>query len=109
IGIIDNEPLWDNFRQGLRDLGYIENQNIAIEYRSAEGKVDRLVQAAHELVSLPVNTIVVVGSTAARAARQATSTIPIVGIAIGAPGEIGFRREPRTTGRKRDRKLLSGT
>src|SRR6516162_11880053 len=71
IGIIDDEPLWDNFRQGLRDLGYIENQNIAIEYRSAEGKVDRLVQAARELVSLPVNTIVVVGSTAARAARQA--------------------------------------
>ena len=90
IGIIDDEPLWDNFRQGLRDLGYIENQNIAIEYRSAEGKVDRLVQAARELVSLPVNTIVVVGSTAARAARQATSTIPIVGIAIGDPVRAGF-------------------
>ena len=90
IGIIDDEPLWDNFRQGLRDLGYIENQNIAIEYRSAEGKVDRLVQAARELVSLPVNTIVVFGSTAARAARQATSTIPIVGIAIGDPVRAGF-------------------
>jgi len=90
IGIIDDEPLWDNFRQGLRDLGYIENQNIAIEYRSAEGKVDRLVQAARELVSLPVNVIVVVGSTAAHAARQATSTIPIVGIAIGDPVRAGF-------------------
>ena len=90
IGIIDDEPLWDNFRQGLRDLGYIENQNIAIEYRSAEGKVDRLVQAARELVSLPVNAIVVFGSTAARAARQATSTIPIVGIAIGDPVRAGF-------------------
>ena len=90
IGIIDDEPLWDNFRQGLRDLGYIENQNIAIEYRSAEGKVDRLVQAARELVSLPVNTIVVFGSTAARAARQATLTIPIVGIAIGDPVRAGF-------------------
>ena len=90
IGIIDDEPLWDNFRQGLRDLGYIENQNIAIEYRSAEGKVDRLVQAARELVSLPVNAIVVFGSTAARAARQATLTIPIVGIAIGDPVRAGF-------------------
>src|SRR5215470_11981508 len=65
IGIIDDEPLWDSFRQGLRDLGYIENQNIAIEYRSAESKVDRLAQAARELVSLPVNIVVVFGSTEA--------------------------------------------
>jgi putative ABC transport system substrate-binding protein len=90
IGIIDDEPLWDSFRQGLRDLGYIENQNIAIEYRSAESKVDRLAQAARELVSLPVNIVVVFGSTAARAARQATSTVPIVMIAIGDPVRAGF-------------------
>jgi len=90
IGIIGDEPLWDNFRQGLRDLGYIENQNIAIEYRSSEGKVDRLAQAARELISVPVNIIVVFGSTVARAARQATSTIPIVMIAIGDPVRAGF-------------------
>jgi putative ABC transport system substrate-binding protein len=90
IGIIDDEPLWDSFRQGLRDLGYIENQNIAIEYRSAESKVDRLAQAARELVSLPVNIVVVFGSTEARAARQATSTVPIVMIAIGDPVRAGF-------------------
>src|SRR5262245_13431387 len=78
IGIIDDDPRWDNFRQGLRDLGYVENRNIAIEYRPAESRVDRLAQAARELVSLPVDVIVVGGSTAARAARQATSTIPIV-------------------------------
>jgi putative ABC transport system substrate-binding protein len=90
IGIIDDEPVWDNFRQGLRDLGYVENQNIAIEYRSAESKVDRLAQAARELVSLPVDVIVVNGSLAARAARQATSTIPIVMIAIGDPVRAGF-------------------
>src|SRR6516225_11380128 len=77
IGIIGDEPFWDNFRQALHDLGYIENQNIAIEYRSSEGKVDRLAQAARELISVPVNIIVVFGSTVARAARQATSTIPI--------------------------------
>jgi len=90
IGIIDDEPLWDSFRQGLRDLGYIENQNIAIEYRSAESKVDRLAQAARELVSLPVNIVVVFGSTEARAAQQATSTVPIVMIAIGDPVRAGF-------------------
>src|SRR5215472_6522414 len=90
IGIIDDEPLWDRFRQGLRDLGYIENQNIAIEYRSAESKVDRLAQAARELVSLPVNIVVVFGSTEARAAQQATSTVPIVMIAIGDPVRAGF-------------------
>ena len=83
IGIIDNEPVWDSFRQGLRDLGYVENQNIAIEYRSAEDKADRLAQAARELVSIPVDVIVVTGSPATRAARQATSTIPIVAIAVG--------------------------
>ena len=90
IGIIDDEPLWDSFRQGLRDLGYIENQNIAIEYRSAESKVDRFAQAARELVSLPVNIVVVFGSTEARAAQQATSTVPIVMIAIGDPVRAGF-------------------
>src|SRR5262252_7080240 len=90
IGIIDDEPLWDRFRQGLRDLGYVENQNIAIEYRSAESKVDRLAQAARELVSLPVDVIVVTGTPASRAARQATSTIPIVFISIGDPVKLGF-------------------
>jgi putative ABC transport system substrate-binding protein len=90
IGIMDDEPLWDNFRQGLRDLGYVENQNIAIEYRPAESKVDRLAQAARELVSLPVDVIVVGGSPAARAAQQATPTIPIVMISIGDPVRAGF-------------------
>ena len=90
IGIIDDEPLFDNFRQGLRDLGYVENQNIAIEYRSAESKVDRLAQAARELVSLPVDVLVVSDSLSARAAQQATSTIPIVMISIGDPVRAGF-------------------
>jgi putative tryptophan/tyrosine transport system substrate-binding protein len=49
IGIIDDTPIWDNFRQGLRELGYVEGRNIAIEYRSAEGRPDRLVAAATEL------------------------------------------------------------
>ena len=90
IGLMDDEPLWDNFRQGLRDLGHVENRDIAIEYRPAEGKVDRLAQAARELVSLPVDVIVAGGSPAARAARQATSTIPIVFIGVGDPVKAGF-------------------
>ena len=90
IGLIDDEPLWDNFRQGLRDLGYVENRHIVIEHRPAEGKVDRLAQAARELVSLPVDVIVAGGSPSARAARQATSTIPIVIIGVGDPVRAGF-------------------
>jgi putative ABC transport system substrate-binding protein len=85
IGIIDDAPIWDHFRQGLRDLGYVTGQNIAIEYRSARGNFDRLRQAALELASLPVNVIVVYGTPATRAARQATSKIPIVMIGIGDP------------------------
>jgi putative tryptophan/tyrosine transport system substrate-binding protein len=85
IGIIDDAPIWDHFRQGLRDLGYVTGQNIAIEYRSARGNFDRLREAALELASLPVNVIVVYGTPATRAARQATSKIPIVMIGIGDP------------------------
>ena len=90
IGIIDDAPIWDHFRQGLHDLGYIEGRNIAIEYRSAEGDFDRLRQAARELASLPVNILVVYGSSATRAARQATSTIPIVMIGVGDPVRARF-------------------
>ena len=54
IGIIDNAAtIWDHFRQGLRDLGYIEGRNIAIEYRSTEGRPERLVAAATELAARP--------------------------------------------------------
>ena len=90
IGIIDDAPIWDHFRQGLHDLGYIEGRDIAIEYRSAEGDFDRLRQAARELASLPVNILVVYGSSATRAARQATSTIPIVMIGVGDPVRARF-------------------
>jgi putative ABC transport system substrate-binding protein len=66
------------FQQGLRDLGYVEGQNLAIEYRYAEGKGERLPELAAELVRLPVAVIVAGGSSAIRAAQQATRTIPIV-------------------------------
>ena len=66
------------FRQGLRELGYVEGKNIVIELRSAEGKLDRLPALAAELVRLKVDVIVTGGPTATRAAKEATSTIPIV-------------------------------
>ena len=66
------------FRQGLRDLGYVEGKNIVIEWRSAEGKGDRLPALAADLVRLKVDLIVTAGPLVTRAAKEATSTIPIV-------------------------------
>jgi putative tryptophan/tyrosine transport system substrate-binding protein len=66
------------FRQGLRDLGYVEGKNIVIEYRSAEGKSERVPALAAELVHLKVDVIVTGGSVLTRAAKKATVTIPIV-------------------------------
>jgi putative ABC transport system substrate-binding protein len=66
------------FRQGLRDLGYVEGKTILIEWRSVEGKLDRLPALAAELVRLNVDVIVTAGPTATRPAKEATSTIPIV-------------------------------
>jgi putative ABC transport system substrate-binding protein len=90
VGIIDDAPIWDHFRQGLREAGYVEGQNLAIEYRSADGQPDRLAGAARELAAMPVDVIAVSGTAAARAAQQATTTIPIVMIAIGDPIRAGL-------------------
>jgi ABC-type uncharacterized transport system substrate-binding protein len=69
---------YEAFRQGLRELGYVEGKNIVIEYRYAEGKLDRLPELAAELVRLKVEAIVTAGPSATRAAKGATVTIPIV-------------------------------
>jgi putative ABC transport system substrate-binding protein len=66
------------FRQGLRELGYVEGKNIVIEWRFAEGKLDRLPALAAELVRLKVDIIITAGPPVTRAAKEATSTIPIV-------------------------------
>ena len=66
------------FRQGVRELGYVEGKNIVIEWRYAEGKFDRLPDLAAELVRLKVEVIVAGGSTSTRAAKEVTTTIPIV-------------------------------
>ena len=90
IGIIDNAAIWDHFRQGLRDLGYIEGQTVAFEYRSAEGKPDQLAAVASELAGLPVDLIATYGTAASFAAKQATTTTPIVMLAIGDPVRSGL-------------------
>ena len=75
----------DAFRQGLRDHGYMEGQNILIEYRAADGKIERFQDLATELVRLKVDLIVAATTVAARAAQQATTTIPIVVPIMGDP------------------------
>ncbi len=77
--------LLDVFRQGLREVGYVEGQNIVIEYRFAEGGVERYPAVAAELVRLNVDLILAPNTPAARAAKQATSTIPIVVALMGDP------------------------
>src|ERR1044071_1897852 len=69
-------PRTEAFRQGLRDLGYVENKNILIEYRFAEGAPARLPLLAGELVHLNVEVIVTAGAAATRPAKEATVTIP---------------------------------
>src|SRR5438132_3620966 len=87
----DRPPLLDAFRQGLRELGWVEGQNIVIDYRYAEGRVDRLPDLAAELVRLKVDLIVAsAGTQAATAAKNATGTIPIVMIAVRDPVGTGL-------------------
>src|SRR5215813_5587425 len=69
---------YEAFRQGLRELGYVGGKNIVIEYRSGEGKSDRLPALVAELVRLKIDVIVSTGATVTRAAKEATTTIPIV-------------------------------
>src|ERR1700731_4183319 len=90
IGNISPEEFWREFRQGLRDLGYIEGQNIRFEFRSAEGQIDRLPELAAELVSLKVDVIVTWFTPTAVAAKQATRDIPIVMAETGDPIGTGL-------------------
>jgi putative ABC transport system substrate-binding protein len=78
------------FREGLRDLGYVEAKNIFIEYRHAEGNVDRINDLAADLVRLKVDVILTAGEAQIRAAKQATSIIPIVMGLVGDAVEQGF-------------------
>ncbi len=90
IGIIDDSPVWNAFRHGLRDLGYLEGQNIAFEYRYAGGLPNRLALVAVELVHRPVDLIATFGTPPTIAAKRATTTIPIVMIGVGDPVGAGL-------------------
>jgi putative ABC transport system substrate-binding protein len=90
IGNISPEEFWREFRQGLRDLGYIEGQNIRFEFRSAEGQINRLPELAAELVRLKVDVIVTWFTPTAVAAKQATREIPIVMAETGDPIGTGL-------------------
>jgi putative ABC transport system substrate-binding protein len=78
ISLSESDVYYGPFRQGMRELGYVEGKNLSIEWRSAEGKIERLSELAAELVKLNVDVIVTPGTPSSLAARKATSKIPIV-------------------------------
>ena len=80
----------DEFQQGLRDLGYVEGKNFLLEVRYAEGKLDRLPELARELVQMSVEVILTNATPGTVAAKQATSTIPIVFTGVGDPVAAGL-------------------
>ncbi|HEX7233404.1 MAG TPA: ABC transporter substrate-binding protein [Candidatus Binatia bacterium] len=84
------QPHLQSFRQGLREMGYVEGQNIFIEYRFAEGKPETLPALAAELVALNLDVILTTIPQASRAVAQATSTIPIVLVGAGDPVREGL-------------------
>jgi putative ABC transport system substrate-binding protein len=89
VDTLDSDP-FGGFPRGMRDLGYVEGKNLVIEWRSAEGKVERLPELAAELVKLNVDAIVVAGAPATSAVQKATATIPIIMGSVGDPVGSGF-------------------
>jgi putative ABC transport system substrate-binding protein len=85
-----SKPVVEEFRQGLRELNYVEGQNIAIEHRWADGQLDRLPQLATDLARIGPDVIVAVASQAALAAHDATTSIPIVMVFVGDPIHLGL-------------------
>jgi ABC-type uncharacterized transport system substrate-binding protein len=96
IGFLDSSsaheyaPFLAAFRAGLNETGFVEGQNVAIEYRWADGRYDRLPMLATELIRLPVTVLVATGITAATATKAATSTVPIVFNTGGDPVRFGL-------------------
>ena len=88
IPAAQNAANLDALRKGLRELGYVEGRNLVIEYRSADGRAERFPDLASELVRLKVDLIVTRGTPAARAAKNATETIPVVMATMGDPRAI---------------------
>src|SRR6266481_5782279 len=90
INAVSGRHLTEAFRQGLRDLGYVEGGNVVIEWRDTEGRAERLSALAAELLALKVDVIVAPSTLAALAAKQATSTLPIVFIGASVPVTDGL-------------------
>ena len=85
-----DQRVWDTARQGLRELGYVEGQNITLEVRWAEGRSERLPELVAELVHLKVDVLVVASTPGALAAKNATRTIPVVMLGVGDPVGSGL-------------------
>ncbi|HEY3116679.1 MAG TPA: ABC transporter substrate binding protein [Chloroflexota bacterium] len=105
IGVLDfsapdpaRQAWWTAFRQQMRELGYVEGQNVTFEPRWAQGDLDRVPKLAAELVGLKVDVIVTGGQVAAIAAKRATSTIPIVTATGGDPVAVGLVTSLRQPG-----------
>jgi len=84
------KPNWDAFREAMKGLGYVEGKNVVYEYRSAEGQPERLPQLAAELVKLPFKIMGVANTPGNLAAKKATTTIPIVMVAVGDHVRVGL-------------------
>jgi putative ABC transport system substrate-binding protein len=93
VGVLDtttNAAFLEAFRKGLHELGYVEGENLVIQYRSADGRLERLAELATELVRVKVDVIVPRGTNASQAAKNATGVIPIVAVEVGSPVESGL-------------------
>jgi len=90
VNFIESDNYYGPFRQGMHDLGYVEGKNLIIEWRSAEGNIERLPGLAAELANFKVDVIVTVGAPAISAAQKATATIPIVMGGTSDPVGFGF-------------------
>ena len=90
VDFVDADSRYGPFTQGMRELGYVVGKNLVIEWRSAEGKSERLPELAAELVQLKVDVLATAGTPAAQAAQRATTAIPIVMITVGDPVGTGL-------------------
>ena len=88
--VIDADPVYRALAHGMRDLGYIDGKNASYQWKFADGRYEQLPRLAAELVQANVDVIIAVTSPCVRAAKQATTTIPIVMVAVGDPVALGF-------------------